>query len=81
MKYTKDQIEAATNGKRNATAKTIQAMARGCELELTQGQLTYIRATGIEPKLVGYGSIVNVHPGFRPVYRGSTKGVYIIEMA
>lgn len=81
MKYTKDQIEAAINGKRNATARNIRLMAGGCELALSQGQLAYIRATGIEPKLVGYGQQVNVHPGFRPVYRGSSKNIYAIEMA
>ena len=79
MKYTTEQIKQATQ-KRNATSSNILAMANGTALELSKTQLAYIRAQGIEPTLVGRGMTTNVAPGFRPVYRGSMKGVYIIEV-
>ena len=81
MNYTTAQIEAAINGKKNATAKSIRLMTNGAQLELTQTQLNNIKATGIIPTLVGHGLTVNVHVGFRPVYRGNNKGIYTIEMA
>lgn len=81
MKYTKEEIEKAIAGKKNATAKNIRYMANGAELELSQAQLAYIRAMGIEPTMVGRGSMVNISAsGLRPVYRGSTKRVYTIEV-
>lgn len=82
MKYTKEQIENAVGGKSNATAKNIRRMAEGAEMELTHTQLKYMREMfGIIPTMVGRGSMVNIAaPQLRPVYRGSMKGVYTIEI-